>query len=256
MVTEEDFASATHELEDYLQENAGVVQDATKKATVHGGSIQAVLVYMALMIWFYVVTQLSTFDQNWLDVGRMNAGQVMEGQYWRVITALTLHLDIGHIASNLVFGAVFGVLAGRILGGGVASLAILFAGSLGNFINAMIQQPEHSSVGASTAVFGALGVIVAHALRPLVFRQPSHPVSAFKRWSPLIGGLVLLGFTGVDGPRTDVAAHATGFIAGLVVGSAGASLPTHRLASSTVQVSAGIITLIILAVAWAFGFAN
>lgn len=107
------------------------------------------------------------------------------------------------------FGAVFGLLAGRVLGGGVAWLTILLGGALGNGINVMIQEPTHRSIGASTPVFAAMGVLVAYALRP----RESHDDTLLKRWTPLIGGSLLLAFTRVEGERTDVAAHCTGFLA-------------------------------------------
>jgi hypothetical protein len=71
-----------------------------------------------------------------------------------------------------------------------------------------------------------------------------------RRWSPLIGGVLLLGLTGIGGPRTDVAAHVTGFLAGLLIGSIKSGLPQHWLASGKVQTAAGITTVAIIAAAW------
>jgi membrane associated rhomboid family serine protease len=165
------------------------------------------------------------------------------------VTALTLHLDAGHITANLVFGAVFGFLAGQALGGGVAWLAIVVAGGLGNFINAFVQAPTHSSIGASTAVFAALGVIVSHALHHwrAVREKP------LRRWSPLIGGVLLLAYTGSGGERTDIVAHLTGFMAGLVIGWAGSRLPRRWLANIIVQKWAGVATIALIVAAWTAG---
>jgi rhomboid protease GluP len=122
----------------------------------------------------------------------MEAGRVTSGEWWRTVTALTLHVDLAHLGANLVFGALFGLLAGQALGGGVAWLLIVMAGALGNFANAWLQLPEHISIGASTAVFSALGLIVVHAVRPdAASREP------VRRWSPVVGGVLLLAFLGV-----------------------------------------------------------
>jgi membrane associated rhomboid family serine protease len=177
----------------------------------------------------------------------MQAGEVVTGQWWRAVTALTLHADAGHVLANLVFGAVFGLLAGRALGGGVAWLVIVAAGVLGNLANAWVRPPEHVSIGASTAVFASLGMLVAHAL----YHWRDERGTGLRRWRPLVGGLLLLAYTGVGGPRTDVVAHVTGFLAGLLIGWAGCRLPPRVLASGRVQAAAGLAALVIVVVAWA-----
>jgi len=244
-----DVERATEELDAYRQENPErpAIQQST--VAVYGGAVTAVFAYAGIISGFFALTAISAFGLDWLAVGRMQAGKVTDGESWRIVTALTLHLDAGHILSNLVFGAVFGLLAGQILGGGVAWLTIAIAGSLGNFMNAVVQEPSHSSIGASTAVFAALGVIVAHALHPraCVHERP------LRRWSPLIGGVLLLAITGVGGERTDVVAHVTGFLAGLVIGWLGCRVPERWLAASATQKCAGILAVTIIVMAWAIG---
>ena len=162
---------------------------------------------------------------------------------------MTLHVDVGHLLSNVAFGALFGSLVGRILGGGVAWLVIVSAGAIGNLINAMVQDSAHSSIGASTAVFAALGVLVSHALRP---RSAVHQ-KAFRRWSPLIGGVLLFATMGVGDERTDVTAHMTGFLSGMLIGWAVCRLPSPVLASRVVQGLSGILAVALVLVAWTVG---
>jgi membrane associated rhomboid family serine protease len=249
VVNSADLAISDAELEAYRQENPVQSAGQNTAVPVYGGAAAAVLVYAGIIILIFVLTSESAFGLEWLTAGRMQAGSVMAGESWRTVTALTLHLDAGHILSNLVFGAVFGLLAGHVLGGGVAWLTIVVAGALGNFINAMVQSPTHSSIGASTAVFAALGVIVSHALRP----RSSVQERPLRRWSPLIGGVLLLAFTGVGGEHTDVVAHLTGFLAGLMIGWVGCGLPDHWLASGAIQKSAGLATVALVALAWIVG---
>ena len=50
-----------------------------------------------------------------LDVGGAHGGRGdASGEGWRAITALTLHVDLDHLVSNLVFGGLFGILAARL----------------------------------------------------------------------------------------------------------------------------------------------
>ena len=90
------------------------------------------------------------------DVGELNAGLVQQGQWWRVWTALTLHLDGTHLAANLVAGIWFGFLAARQIGSGISWLLIVTGAAAANLLEAWGAPGSHQSVGASTAVFTAL----------------------------------------------------------------------------------------------------
>lgn len=242
-----DFSSAMAELAGYQQEKNTVIKPNQVRVPTFHWAFVGVVGYAAIIVLIAIFSASPESRPRWISIGRMHAADVVAGQYWRTVTALTLHNDIGHLLSNLAYGCVFGLLAGRILGGGVAWLTIVIAGSLGNLLNAVMRDPDHSSIGASTAVFAALGVMVAHALRP---RSTLHE-KALKRWSPLICGVVLLAFTGVGGERTDVGAHVAGFFGGLVMGWIASNMPDHWLASGLVQSISGVIACGIVILAWA-----
>ena len=235
-VAEADADQATLELKEYQSENQLDRQRSTLAPTLQfSSSIWGVCGFAIMIIVVGCWRIQSTFGYDWLESGRLVAGEVMAGQWWRTVTALCLHADLEHLASNLVFGGVFGFFAGRLFGPGVAWFAILISGGFGNALNAMIQLPEHTSIGSSTAVFAALGMLVSHALFPTDKNQ-----SWFRRWSPLIAGVALLGFTGTGGERTDVTAHVTGFIAGVLLGWALRQIPNQWLANRTIQFACSI----------------
>jgi len=248
-VKRDDLEVATSELDSYRRENPDRSRQRTAAVPIYSGAVTGVFVYAATIVLVSVLNAQRALGQEWLWAGRMHAGSVMAGQWWRTVTALTLHLDAEHLISNLLFGAVFGFLAGRVLGGGVAWLAIVIAGAMGNFLNAVVQAPNHTSIGASTAVFAALGVIVSHAIRP----RASVEQKTLMRWSPLIGGVLLLSLTGIGGERTDVVAHLTGFLAGLLIGWAGCRFPNQWLASHKLQSLAGLGTMAIVVSSWIIG---
>lgn len=251
VVDGDDLSTSASELEAYRLENRDRSSRNSTTATVYGGAGLAVLVYAGTISIVGILTAPWAFRLQGLAAGRVQAGKVMAGEWWRTVTALTLHLDTGHIVGNLAFGALFGFLAGQGLGGGVAWMTILAAGAMGNLINAMFQAPTHSSVGASTAVFAALGVLVAHSLPPWATVQEK----PLRRWSPLIGGVLLLAFIGVGGERTDQGAHLSGFLAGMTFGWVACRLPKSWLASSRVQTWTGFATIAIVAFAWFVGLA-
>jgi membrane associated rhomboid family serine protease len=55
---------------------------------------------------------------DWLDAGAANAGRILEGEWWRTITALALHVELGHLMGNLAFGVVISLLVAALLGSG------------------------------------------------------------------------------------------------------------------------------------------
>ncbi len=241
-----DLGIATAELQAYQRDKSDTAVYVSPRAAVFGGAWAGVASYTVVMLLVALLSTMSASGQLWKNVGMMRAGDVLSGQWWRAVTALTLHVDAGHLLSNLLFGLVFGFMVGRILGGGVGWLTIVAAGTFGNLANALVHDASHTSIGASTAVFGALGVMVAHSLRP----QLSIPQNAMRRWAPLIGGVLVFGFTGIGGERTDVGAHLAGFLAGLMFGWLACRMPESYLASRAVQCVAGLGAMMLVVSAW------
>ncbi len=138
------------------------------------------------------------------------------GEWWRPITALTVHSGPVHLAGNLVCIAFLGAVACDCLGAGLAWAVILTAGVLGNSLACILHGEGYTSVGASTSCFAALGVMsVDRALHRL---EASRPGSG--TWKHIIlpvgAGLALVGLLGT-GPRSDLAAHALGFMMGALL---------------------------------------
>lgn len=253
VVATEDARAAVAELGSYRAENRDWPPPHERVVALSNGRLGAAL-YVGLIGVLYPAGLRGVFGANLWSAGRLEADRVMAGEWWRAVTALTLHADLRHVAGNAVFGAAFAVLASQVMGSGLAWLATLAAGVLGNLANAWIQRPEHRSIGASTAVFGCLGVLCAYEwMRRHTLRHPP-----MRRFGPLLGGAVLLGFLGMGGENTDVVAHATGLLSGLALGAAiGASgLVERTRAWRAWQPVCGAFVLAILGVAWALALTH
>ncbi len=209
---------AARELALFEQENRGWPRADELPEVLTQGSL-GVAVWVVLL---FVVDQLARHDalgHDWFASGRSAAGAIRAGQWWRAVTALTLHADLYHLLGNVAFGALFVGLVSQVLGTGTALLATLAAGTIGNLANAWIQDPAHASIGASTAVFGALGILVGYRAR----HRPRTARGRSRRWIPILAGVILLGYLGTGGAtpetaRIDVAAHVLGFSSGGLVG--------------------------------------
>jgi len=197
------------------------------------------VVVALVLLWLFSVTAKAP----WAQRGVADAGRIMSGELWRTVTALTLHADIVHVAGNaLAFAVLLPALAQR-FGIGAASLLLLLAGAVGNLVAAATYDPRHLSVGASTAAFGAVGILSALRIVP---GEPQLPGS--KRWIAPVAGVVLLVTLGA-GPNADLSAHAFGFLAGAVLGF-GAGLGVRRKPATIVQWGLVGATAAVIALSW------
>ena len=167
-----------------------------------------------LILVFFVITAILNPTMSWSARGSADAQRILSGELWRAVTALTLHADVGHALSNAVaLGLLLGALS-TLLGTGLAIALILLAGAGGNLANAFLRASPHVSLGASTAIFGAVGAL--GCLSALMRRKNASP--GRRAWLPMAAALALLGMLGTAGERVDVWAHLFGLLAGTVLG--------------------------------------
>jgi membrane associated rhomboid family serine protease len=208
-----------------------------------GAAIGAIGYTLILLVTAYCAG-IDLFGADWLSLGALDAGAGRE--WWRALTALTLHLDQEHLMGNLLFGVVAGIAAGRLLGPGVAWASILGAGALANYVEILIAPATHRAVGASTAVFAALGLLAGLAWRQrLTLRE--------RRWyasAPLIAGICLLTLLGAGNAHVDVLGHALGFLFGVGAGwiYARAEIPRNR--GKRLQIVTGVGATLLVCAAW------
>jgi membrane associated rhomboid family serine protease len=249
LVAERERDAALLQLARYAHENPPR-RPAPPPESLHAGAWIGSVLYAAVMLLIGYLAGRGALGHDWFDAGAAHAGAIREGEAWRAVTALTLHVDVGHLLANLGFGTVFGFLVGQLLGPGVAWVTVLAAATLANVANALLQPATHSSIGASTAVFATLGLLAAYAWR----RRAGEGGRWAYRWAPLIAGIMLLGFTGAGGDRTDVLAHVTGFAMGALAGVAHAAWRAPR--GDYTQAVAGLVALGVVSAAWVLALAS
>jgi membrane associated rhomboid family serine protease len=213
-----------------------------------GGIELGVLAFFSVLLSMFYLQGRYGFGVDWTSAGRVDVAAILNGEVWRTITALTLHRNFWHLLGNLAFGTIFGVMLSRQLGTGLAWLAIVAAGACGNGMNALVQRSEHLSVGASTAVFSALGLLSACSF----FGGRLHRDTWARRWAPIVGGFWVLTWLGTGDAQTDIVAHLTGFAAGLLLGAALSRAPRLGKNSPAVQWAAGFIVIGAIGVSWAW----
>ncbi|MBT8486281.1 MAG: rhomboid family intramembrane serine protease [Phycisphaerales bacterium] len=243
---------AVRQLDHYARESRNWPAGRPTSLPHHPLSPTGVVIGLAVLLAVAAAEGKVLFGRDWFEAGRVDTALVRQGEWWRAVTALTLHVDVGHLLGNLLLGGIFGLVAGRLLGNGLAWFGIVVAGVAGNAVSAVVQPPPHSAVGASTAVFAALGLIAAYVWR----RRVELPLRWAARWAPIVVAAVLLAWTGSGNGRTDVVAHLTGFLAGIALGVAyGAIVPALKLGPRS-QWVLGVGAVAIVAAAWSIALAK
>lgn len=186
------------------------------------------ILVLAWLFVFHIITQnrwrFLNFDAglhpiDWQGLGATNCWDCLFGnEWWRYITALTLHADVLHLFSNLFIGGVLLVPLCRELGSGLGWFLIVAAGTLGNYLNCRMQGPHHASLGASTAIFGGVGVSAALRMTRDALSRHAGRLHWRVLLPPLGAGLALTALLGTGGGRVDVGAHFAGFASGLLLG--------------------------------------
>ncbi len=240
---------AKYEIWQYDKENQPVPRPKPRLVPEFQNAAPGVVVYIFIVCLVAWLAGESAFNRDWVSAGRVDGELIRQGEWWRTLTALTLHSGFRHLVGNIGFGALFGILAGRLFGSGLTWLSVLVASGLANTLNTLLLASSHKAIGASTAVFAALGLIAGFVWRAKLMAQD--------RWAyrlgPIVGGVALLAYTGTGGPNTDIGAHLAGFVCGFGVGMLLTLWP--RIPSSQrFQLLCGTSAVAILTIAWAFAF--
>lgn len=236
---------ASYEIWQYEKENQQVRPQRSRRVLDFQNAVPGIVSYVLVVCLIAWLASESVFNRDWLSVGRIDGDLIRQGEWWRTITALTLHSGFRHLVANISFGILFGIFAGRLFGSGLTWLCVVIASGLANTLNTLLLASSHRSIGASTAVFATLGLVAGFVWRAKLMVQD--------RWSyrlgPIVGGIALLAYTGTGDANTDIGAHLAGFVCGFGFGmllTLLSKIPTNR----QFQLICGATALAILATVW------
>lgn len=199
---------------------------------------------------FYIATvvysmranpQASAMDldgQTLLAFGAKFGPAIAAGQWWRLITAGYLHGGLLHIGMNMWVLFDIGAQVEQIFGT-TRYLAIYTFANITGFIASTWWAPGVLSIGASAAIFGLIGAMIAFGIRD---RHIGPAVRAlYIRWA--IYGLImgLLPFFAIDN-----AAHIGGLTGGFVMGYIAGTPSYSAIIERVWQGVAGIAILVTL----------
>jgi membrane associated rhomboid family serine protease len=184
---------------------------------------------------------------------------IIQGQYWRFVTPIFLHVNVLHVGLNMLNLLLLGIFLERIMGHTRFLLVYLVTGVV-SIITSFYFAPDVISVGASGAIFGLVG---AYSSFVLLHRRAFRNGGLFALlWLVFIIGINL--GVGVVIPNVDNYAHVGGLVSGCLLGcwftplyiqsaqngptSATTLVDTHRLARSWPLALLTILGTLLLAI--------
>ncbi len=152
--------------------------------------------------------------QKLVDWGANFGPQTIAGEWWRLLTCMSIHIGIIHLAFNMWVLLTAGPLVERMLGN-VGFLVLYVSAGLIGSLASLYWHPMLVSAGASGAIFGIYGALLAILLR----NRGSIPTETLTQLRK--SGLGFLGYNliyGLTQPNIDSAAHLGGLMGGFLFG--------------------------------------
>ncbi|MCH9739975.1 MAG: rhomboid family intramembrane serine protease [Epsilonproteobacteria bacterium] len=152
--------------------------------------------------------------------GMFGPSVVMDGEIWRLFTAMFLHGGAEHIIMNMLSLYIVGRSV-EMLFSKVAYLGIYFVSGLVGGLASIYFHPVSVGVGASGAIFGVFGALAGFAL--VHYKRMHDEFISFMRGFGII--LVLNLVIGLVFPSVDLSAHIAGLVVGVIGGIFVAKFP-------------------------------
>ncbi len=202
----------------------------------------ALLVVLVLITVVMTATGESTSIDNLLRFGAQLDSLVLQGEYWRLITAMFIHIGVIHLLCNGYALYVLGKDCERIFGRVWYLILFVLCGIAGNLLSLWIHHGTHAvSAGASGAIFGLAGAMAVVVFRKTVVLSPREYREITRSIIPFILYNILYGLKETN---IDMVAHVGGLMAGIGLVWV---LPFHREIRKTVQYSCLSIVLLMVA---------
>lgn len=168
-----------------------------------------------LMLVKHVPLFKPTADQVLRFGGNRGVLSLGTSQWWRMLSAMFVHIGLWHLLINEWCLWDLGYMAEHLYGPRTFLAVYILSGLTGSFVSVAIN-PMVTSAGASGAIFGIAGALIA----TLHFGHIPAPPRALR--ASLISLLVFAGFNLIYGflkVGVDNGAHVGGLVAGLIMGA-------------------------------------
>jgi len=169
------------------------------------------LVTVNVLVYIYTSVVGGNFIQTsssvLIQLGQFNIN-VLHGEYWQLLTSIFVHVDITHLALNMLFLIIFGFRAEELFKTEEYFFVYMLSGLSGSLLTLFLMSPYTLSAGASGAIFGMYGA-------GIIYMRKTFGQSII---GALLYAFMLLMLS--TGAGVNIVAHFGGLAAGLIVGYA------------------------------------
>lgn len=205
------------------------------------------IVFVFFCFYIFQMFGIKISSLNLIEKGALSVIGIKNGEWYRVVTALTLHSDFLHILSNAFFGGLITYFVLKRVGRGIGWFLILLSGIAGNTISVFIHSESYVSIGSSTACFGSLGILT---IERILYSDKTILKIKNSIFLPFASSLAFLGLFGAS-PDSDIFAHLFGYISGLLIGFLYLFLNKKiQLNVRLVNILAGCLTISVIIISW------
>jgi len=167
---------------------------------------------LAYLFMVFISGEFLDFDRRTLQfAGALNTRDMLQGQYWRLFTAIFLHSNFPHILLNMIFLFRLGSILEPLLGRLKFFMIYILIGVLANLVS-YFWYDNLFTLGASGAIFGLMGIVLAMAITNKIPRE-------LKKFIIIIILLIILDTTirGLLKGYTNHVAHFAGLFTGMLI---------------------------------------
>lgn len=167
---------------------------------------------IAIHLLIFLMMHIPIFPHNWIL--ELLAGvnlYIQQGEYWRLITPIFVHVAFAHLLFNSFSLVLFGPALEKALGKLMFIFVYLASGIGANIATLYIHPPYYTHIGASGAIFGLFGVYLA----VLFVKKDAMPLQGRQVILPIAIISVVLTFFQ---PGVNITGHIFGLISGLLIG--------------------------------------
>jgi len=169
------------------------------------------LVTVNVLVYLYTSIVGGNFIQTsssiLIQLGQFNLN-VLNGEYWQLLTSIFVHVDIIHLALNMLFLIIFGLRAEELFTTEEYFSVYMLSGLSGSLLTLFLMSPSTLSAGASGAIFGMYGASIIYMRKTVGQSIIGALLYAF---------LLLMLSTGAG---VNIVAHFGGLATGLIIGYA------------------------------------
>jgi rhomboid protease GluP len=171
--------------------------------------VVSILIILHIVMWLMFVVRFSIMEPLWERMIGFNAA-IRQGEYWRLVSPLVLHVRFEHMMINSISLLLFGPALEQMLGKSKFLLLYIGSGIGANIATFFLLPAMYSHVGASGAIFGLFGMYGYL----IVFRRDTIDKQHSRLLLAVISISLFIAFTA---PDVNMVAHLFGLLTGGII---------------------------------------